>query len=208
MEGSASAPTHPQIELEPPEWQPRALRAGARGLCGAIAFFFVAFVFAYFYLRAQDPNKGWKIGAVNPSIGLGVLIVLVLVASAVAMRVAATRPELTVTAGAVALGLALLSVVLQVIEWTTLGFGPASGGYASVFVGWTAFYAVLTVASAYWIEIQVATAWRRRREGVGTTAAQVRSDDDVVQAGLDACSFYWSFFVANGVVLFVLLYLL
>jgi heme/copper-type cytochrome/quinol oxidase subunit 3 len=208
MEGSASAPTHPQIELEPPEWQPRALRAGARGLCGAIAFFFVAFVFAYFYLRAQDPNKGWKIGAVNPSIGLGILIAIVLVASAVAMRVAATRPEWTVTAGAVALGLALLSVVLQVIEWTTLGFGPASGGYASVFVGWTAFYAVLTVASAYWIEIQVATAWRRRREGVGTTAAQVRSDDDVVQAGLDACSFYWSFFVANGVVLFVLLYLL
>jgi heme/copper-type cytochrome/quinol oxidase subunit 3 len=208
MEGSASAPTHPQIELEPPEWQPRALRAGARGLCGAIAFFFVAFVFAYFYLRAQDPNKGWKIGAVNPSIGLGVLIVLVLVASAVAMRVAATRPELTVTAGAVALGLALLSVVLQVIEWTTLGFGPASGGYASVFVGWTAFYAVLTVASAYWLEIQVATAWRRRREGVAATPAEVRSDDDVVQAGLDACSFYWSFFVANGVVLFVLLYLL
>ena len=33
------------------------------------------------------------------------------------------------------------------IEWTTLGFGPASGGYASVFIGWTAFYAVLTVAS-------------------------------------------------------------
>ena len=72
MEGSASAPTHPQIELEPPEWQPRAMRAGARGLCGAIAFFLLAFVFAYFYLRAQDPNKGWKIGAVNPSIGLGI----------------------------------------------------------------------------------------------------------------------------------------
>jgi heme/copper-type cytochrome/quinol oxidase subunit 3 len=208
MEGSASAPTHPQIELEPPEWQPRALRAGARGLCGAIAFFFVAFVFAYFYLRAQDPNKGWKIGAVNPSLGLGILIAVVLVASALAMRVAATRPERTVTAGAVALGLALLSVVLQGIEWTTLGFGPASGGYASVFVGWTAFYAVLTVVSAYWIEIQVATAWRRGREGVPATPAAVRSDDDVVQAGLDACSFYWSFFVANGLVLFVLLYLL
>jgi hypothetical protein len=36
----------------------------------------------------------------------------------------------------------------------------------------------------------------------------VRSDDDLVQAGLDGCSFYWSFFVASGVVLFVLLYLL
>ena len=71
MEGSASAPTHPHIELEPPEWQPRALRAGARGLCGAVAFFMLSFVFAYFYLRAQDPDKDWKIGHVNPSLGLG-----------------------------------------------------------------------------------------------------------------------------------------
>ena len=208
MEGSASAPTHPHIELEPAEWQPRAMRAGARGLCGAVAFFMLAFVFAYFYLRAQDPNKGWKQGAVNPSIGLGIVIVLVLVASAVAMRAAATRPERAVSAGGVALGLALLSVVLQVVEWTTLGFGPASGAYASVFIGWTICYAVLTLAGAYWLEIQVATVWRRRREGVRATPAEVRSDDDVVQAGLDACSFYWSFFVASGVVLFVLLYLL
>ena len=208
MEGSASAPTHPQIELEPPEWQPRALRAGARGLCGAVAFFMIAFVFAYFYLRSQDPNHGWKVGAVNPSIGLGIAIVLSLLVSAVAMRAAATRPELTVSAGAAALGLALLSVVLQVVEWTTLGFGPASGAFASVFIGWTAVYAVLTLACVFWIETQVATAWRRRREGVSATPAAVMSDTDVVNAGLEACSFFWSFYVLNGVVLFVLLYVL
>jgi heme/copper-type cytochrome/quinol oxidase subunit 3 len=208
MEGSASAPTHPHIELEPPEWQPRAVRAGARGLCGAVAFFMVSFVFAYFYLRAQDPNKGWKIGHVKPSVGFGIVIVLVLVASAVAMRVAATRPELTIRMGAAALGLALLSVLLQVVDWTTLGFGPASGGYASVFVGWTAVYSVLTVLGAFWIETQVATAWRRRREGVVATPAEVMSDTPIVEAGLEACSFYWSFYVANGVVLFVLLYVL
>ncbi|MGZ4166993.1 MAG: hypothetical protein ACXVRM_02040 [Solirubrobacteraceae bacterium] len=208
MEGSASAPTHPQIELEPPEWQPRALRAGARGLCGAVAFFMVAFVFAYFYLRSQDPNKGWKQGAVNPSMGLGIAIVVTLLVSAVAMRAAATRPDLTVSAGGAALGLALLSVVLQVAEWTTLGFGPASGAYASVFIGWTASYAVLTLACAYWIETQVATAWRRRREGLSATPAAVMSDTEVVNAGLEACSFFWSFYVVNGLVLFVLLYLL
>jgi heme/copper-type cytochrome/quinol oxidase subunit 3 len=208
MEGSASAPTHPHIELEPPEWQPRAVRAGARGLCGAVAFFMVSFVFAYFYLRAQDPNKGWKIGHVKPSVGFGIVIVLVLVASAVAMRVAATRPELTIRLGGAALGLALLSVLLQVVDWTTLGFGPASGGYASVFVGWTAVYSVLTLLGAFWIETQVATAWRRRREGVVATPAEVMSDTPIVEAGLEACSFYWSFYVANGVVLFVLLYVL
>ena len=208
MEGSASAPTHPHIELEPPEWQPRALRAGARGLCGAVAFFMVSFVFAYFYLRAQDPDRDWKIGHVSPSVAFGLIILLVLIASAVLLNMAARRPELTVSAGGAALGLALLSIVLQVVQWTTLGFGPESGGYASVFVGWTALYTVLTLACAYWIETQVATAWRRRREGVAATPAEVMSDTPVVEAGLQACSFFWTFYVANGFVLFVLLYLL
>ena len=164
MEGSASAPTHPHIELEPPEWQPRALRAGARGLCGAVAFFMVSFVFAYFYLRAQDPDKDWKIGHVKPSVGLRARSSSSCWWPA-RWRCASRprRPELTVSAGAAALVLALLSVVLQVIDWTTLGFGPESGGYASVFVGWTAFYSVITLACVYWIETQVATAWRRRR---------------------------------------------
>src|SRR5258708_3167637 len=140
MEGSASAPTHPHVELEPPEWQPRVLWLGARQLCGVASFFFISFVFAYFYLRSLDANKSWKIGSVNPSVGWGIAILVVLIASALAMRVAAQRPELTVSVGAVAVVLALLSVVLQAIDWSTLGFGPSSGGYASVFVGWTAFY--------------------------------------------------------------------
>ncbi|MGH2866339.1 MAG: hypothetical protein ACRDNK_02060 [Solirubrobacteraceae bacterium] len=209
MEGSASAPTHPEIELEPPEWQPRALWVGARQLCGAAAFFLVSFVFAYFYLRSLDTNGDWKIGHnINPSIGLGVAIVVVLILSAVALRVAAMRPEVAARAGTAALVLALAAVVLQVIEWTTLGFGPASGGYASVFIGWTGFYSVLALACAYWIETQVATFWRRRREGVTATAAAVLADTAVIRAGLEACSFFWTFYVASGVLLFVLLYLL
>jgi heme/copper-type cytochrome/quinol oxidase subunit 3 len=208
MEGSASAPTHPEIELEPPEWQPRALWISARLLCGAAAFFLVSFVFAYFYLRSLDPNKDWKIGPVNPSVGLGVAIVVVLILSAVALRAAAMRPELTVRAGTAALILVLLAVVLQVIEWTTLGFGPASGGYASVFIGWTAFYSVFALACAYWIETQVATAWRSGRQGVPDTPAEVLTDTAVASAGLEACSFFWTFYVANGLLLFVLLYVL
>jgi heme/copper-type cytochrome/quinol oxidase subunit 3 len=208
MEASASAPTHPEIELEPPEWQPRAMWVSARQLCGAAAFFFMSFVFAYFYLRSLDTHKDWKIGSVHPSIGLGVAILVVLVLSAAALRAAATRPELAVRAGGPALLLVLLAVVLQVVEWTTLGFGAASGGYASVYIGWTAFYAVFALACAYWIETQVATAWRRGRHGVPDTPAEVLTDAAVVKAGLEACSFFWTFYVANGVVLFVLLYLL
>jgi len=188
MEGSASAPSASRIELEPPEWQPRALWTGSRLLCGAAAFFFVSFVFAYFYLRSLDVNGGWKIGQVNPSIGLGVAIAVVLIVSAVALRAAATQPALTVRAGTAALLLAVLAVVLQVIEWTTLGFGPASGGYASVFIGWTAFYSVFALACAYWIETQVATAWRRRRHGLEETPAEVLTDTAVASAGLEAGS--------------------
>ena len=208
MEASASAPTHPEIELEPPEWQPRAMWVGARQLCGAAAFFFMAFVFAYFYLRSLDTHKDWKIGSVNPPIGFGVAILVALLLSAAALRMAATQSERRVAVGAGALVLVLLAVVLQVIEWTTLGFGPASGGYASVYVGWTAFYSVFALASAYWIETQVATAWRRRREGVLVTSAEVLTDAAVEKASLEACSFFWTFYVALGVVLFVLLYLL
>ncbi len=88
----ASAPLASHIEPEPREWQLRALWVGARMLCGAAAFFFMAFLFAYFYLRSLDVNKSWKIGTVDPPTGWGVAIVVVLVAErgAVADGVQAT----------------------------------------------------------------------------------------------------------------------
>ncbi|HEX3801705.1 MAG TPA: hypothetical protein VHV75_02590 [Solirubrobacteraceae bacterium] len=208
MEASASAPTSPEIELEPPEWQPRALWVGSRELCGVSAFYFAAFFFAYFYLRSLDSNKSWTIGSVHPPVAFGVAILVLLVLSAIALRAAAQRPELTLRAGGAALAFAMLAIVLQVIEWTTLGFGPASGGYASVFIGWTVSFAVYGLLCAYWIETQVATAWRRGRERIGATPADVLTDVETVHAGVRACSFFWTFSVVIGAVMFVLLYVL
>ena len=208
MEASASAPTHPEIELEPPEWQPRAIWVSARLLCGAAAFFFAAFVFAYFYLRSQDNTHDWKIGHVSAPGGLGAVIAVMLVVSAVALHFGKGSRERMRSGGAVALVLALLAIVLQVITWTTLGFGPASGGYASVYVGWTAFYAVVTLGCVYWIETQLATALRRLREGVGVTPAEVLSEAPTIRASAEAASFFWTFHVALGVLMFVVLYLL
>jgi heme/copper-type cytochrome/quinol oxidase subunit 3 len=204
----ASAPLAPHIEPEPPGWQPRALWVTARLLCGAVSFFFLAFVFAYFYLRSLDTNDKWKIGAVNPSLGLGIAITVALVVSAVMLRLAVSRPADAVRLGAASLGLALLAVLLQVIEWTTLGFGAASGAYASVFIGWTVLYAVFALPCAYWIETQVASGWRARREGIDRPRREgVPSDDvELLVAGLEACSFFWSFYVACGVLAFAILY--
>jgi heme/copper-type cytochrome/quinol oxidase subunit 3 len=196
----ASAPTGPYLEPEPREWQPRAMWVGARLLSGAAAFFFLAFLFAYFYLRSLNVNKSWKIGSVHPSLGLGVTIAVALVISAALLRLAVNRPQAALRLGAVALLLALLAIVLQVVEWMTLGFGGASGGYASVFIGWTVAYAVFALACVFWIETQVATIWRARREGPGHGGAQLTG------AGFEACSFFWTFYVALGVLAFVVLY--
>jgi heme/copper-type cytochrome/quinol oxidase subunit 3 len=209
MEASASAPLSPHIEPEPRGWQPRALWVTARLLCGAASFFFLSFLFAYFYLRSIDSNHAWRLGAVNPSIGLGLAIAASLVVSAVVLRLGALRPTDTLGAGIAALVLALLAVGLQFVEFTTLGFGPASGGYASVFLGWTALYAVFALGCIYWIETQIASLWRARREGIRRPVREGVPADDIslLRAGIEACSFFWCFYVGIGVVAYVILYL-
>jgi heme/copper-type cytochrome/quinol oxidase subunit 3 len=206
---SASAPSAAHLEPEPREWQPRALWFGARLLCGAATFFFASFLFAYFYLRSLDNNDSWKDGSVHPSAGLGLAITALLVLSAVVLRLGASRPTDTLGAGIAALLMALLAIILQVVEYTTLGFGPASGGYASVFLGWTAFYALFALGCVYWIETQMVSLWRARREGVDrpVRAGVPAHDDDLIRAGIEACSFFWAFYVAIGVVAAIVLYL-
>ncbi|MBV9166158.1 MAG: hypothetical protein JO342_08380 [Solirubrobacterales bacterium] len=204
----ASAPTHPRIEPEPPEWQPRNLRVGVRLLAGAEAFFFVSFVFAYFYLRSLDLNRSWKIGHVSPPIGYGIGIVVALVVSAALLWLASRRPQTALPLSAGALALALAAIVLQCIQYTTLGFGPGNGAFASVFIGWTATYTLFALFCAYWIETQVASLWRLGREGVQRPVREGVPTYDVplARAGLEACSFFWIYYAVLGFIAFVILY--
>ncbi len=205
---SASAPSADHIEPEPPEWQPRAIWVGGRLLCGAIAFFFAAFLFAFFYLKALDVNHNWKIGHVVPDGGLGVSIAALFLFSAVIYRLAARRPAGdTMAAGMLAVAMGLVAVVLQFIEYVNLDFGASQGGYAAVFFGWTATYAIVALMGLYWIEIQVATLWRVRREGSMRETEVPTSETALLLAGIEASSFYWAFFAAIGVLAYVLLYL-
>ena len=208
MEASASAPVGDHIEPEPPEWQPRAIWVGGRLLCGAISFFFASFVFAFFYLKALDTNHSWKIGRVVPDGGFGIAIAALFLFSAVIYRLAARRPAGdSMAAGTITVLMGLAAVVLQFIEYTVLDFGASQGGYAAVFFGWTATYAIVALMGLYWIEVQVASLWRVRREGEMREIEVPTSESALLLAGIEASSFYWAFFVAIGVLAYVLLYL-
>jgi len=208
MEASASAPVGDHIQPEPPEWQPRAIWVGGRLLCGAISFFFASFVFAFFYLKALDTNGNWKIGRVVPDGGFGIAIAALFLFSAVIYRLAARRPAGdSMAAGTIAVFMGVAAVVLQFVEYTALDFGASQGGYAAVFFGWTATYAIVALMGLYWIEVQVASLWRVRREGEMREIEVPTSESALLLAGIEASSFYWAFFAAIGVIAYILLYL-
>jgi heme/copper-type cytochrome/quinol oxidase subunit 3 len=201
------------IEPEPTDTQPRNLWVSARLGAGAIAFFNLPFVFAYFYLRSVDTKAHWKIGPVHPSSAMGIAIVVAIALSAALARAGRAR---RVEAGALAIVLGLVAVALQCIEYTTVDFGPASGGYASVFFGWTAMYAVAVLLAMYWLEVQVATMARAPRgtrvqaeltAGGHEPPRGAAADADLTTAGYEAASFYWSFLAGIGVLAWVVLYL-
>jgi heme/copper-type cytochrome/quinol oxidase subunit 3 len=204
----ASAPTANHIEPEPPQWQPRALWFGGRLLCGAISFFFASFLFAFFYLKALDLNHNWKIGHVVPDGGIGIAVMALFLFSAVIYRLASRRQAGdAIAAGMIAVAMGVIAVALQFYEYTVLDFGAASGGYAAVFFGWTATYAIVALMGLYWVQVQVASLWRVQREGTTRETEVPTSEAAVLTAGIEASSFYWAFFAAIGVLAYILLYL-
>ncbi|MGZ4353765.1 MAG: cytochrome c oxidase subunit 3 [Gaiellaceae bacterium] len=226
MSGLAQSETQYEVvESEPPELLGRNLNSAGHLLASATAFFFLAFVFAYFYLRSLNNAHLWRPKHIDPSATLGTLVMALAVASAVAVRLAlrdqrASRRAAWRLKAAAGLALGIASVVLQVVEWTTVGFGPADGGYASVFVGWTAFNLLFVVGTMFWLENLLATAIRYRgiEVGAGPPAGHASGDPGrpghdvadpigLVRPGLEALSFYWAFLAGLGVLAWIILYL-
>ena len=215
------------VEQEPPEVMARTLVAAGYLLAGATAFFFVAFLFGYFYLRSLDNGGMWKPKGVDGSVGWGSAVVACYIVSALLVRLAVVdqaadrRPRWRLK-GLLALLAGLAGLVVQVFAWTHEGFGPADGGYASIYFGWTAFLFLFVVGTMFWLEITLATSWRYRNEpfGAATVPAGHASGDpyraapdienpvDVNRAELSSLSFYWTFLTAIAVVAWVVLYLL
>jgi heme/copper-type cytochrome/quinol oxidase subunit 3 len=215
--GMMVPPVEPGVEIppEPPDVGARALSVGARLLCGATTFFFLAFVFAYFYLRSLNENHMWRHGHLKPDQALGAAFVACVVLSALATFLAGRQMKAgsrawTGAAGA-GLALGLVAVALQCVEFTKQSFGPTDGGFASVFCGWAAFYLVAVLATMYWLETQLATELRARRTPAHKTpehaARDIADPDALIAPALDATVFYWCFLAAIGVLTYVVLYL-
>jgi heme/copper-type cytochrome/quinol oxidase subunit 3 len=204
-------PAGVEIPPEPPDVGGRALSVTARMLCGATTFFFLAFLFAYFYLRSIDAHHVFHPAHIKPNQALGAAFVACVVLSAAAGVIAGRRMKANsrswLTAGAASVVLGLVAVALQCIEYTVQHFGPTNGAYASVFCAWTGFYMIAVLFTMYWLETQVATEIRARR-APATGKGDIADPDKLIAPALDAAVFFWSFLAAIGIVTYVTLYLL
>src|SRR2546426_1298464 len=127
--------------VEQPDVLARNIRVGSRIWAASQAFFFLAFFFAFLYLRALNTNglwRGWPHHHPSPSLAFGVAILLcVLGSAAVARGAVLVAPEMWRVTTWAALVLALAAVGLQSAQFSSLGFGPTDAAYASGFVGWS-----------------------------------------------------------------------
>jgi heme/copper-type cytochrome/quinol oxidase subunit 3 len=194
------APQTTAEPFEPPEVHERNLWLAARILAGATIMFFLAFIFAYFYLRALNNSGEWHPAGVDPPQGYGAVIVILFAASAAALTYAAAAARNGrnwLAAAGISLALGLAGCVVQAFEYAHIGFGPQSGGYASVFLGWTLLFIVLVLPAMYWVEIILAEGLRNRR-----------ASDVYVPAGIGDAAFYWGLLAGIGVLAWFILYVL
>lgn len=223
---ASSATDYSVVEGEPPAIMERNLRVATHLWSSATAFFFIAFLFAYFYLRSLNSSHQWKPKGVNPPTGWGTVIVVLLVASALLVAWGAVdqrsdRRPLWRMKGTVAFVLGLVALVLQVVEWSQLGFGPTEGGYASVFLGWTALSFLFALGALYWLETILATSFRYRNEPFGAARVEPghaagdtdRSGHDIANpvslntAELAGFTQYWGILTGISVIAWIILYL-
>jgi heme/copper-type cytochrome/quinol oxidase subunit 3 len=181
---------------EAAELVPRNVAVAARLAAAATTFAFMGPFFAYFYLRSLNTDHMWKPLGVHAPQAWGAVIMVLYVASALALA-AAPHTSRWGTLGISSLALGIAAVVVQCVEYTHLGFGPMSGGYASVFVAWTGLTAAFVLGTLLSLEMVVAYVLRNRG-----------APPEIVLPRLHSLSFYWSFLAGLSVVMWVVLYLL
>ncbi|MGA2008526.1 MAG: hypothetical protein ABSH27_13335 [Solirubrobacteraceae bacterium] len=195
-------------DAEDPAVLGKNLAVGARLLASAVVFFFMAFVFAFFYLRALNTNHDFHPAHTNPPTGWGVAILACVLVSTATFELARRALE-DGTGNAWRIGsllafvIALAAVVLQAVEYYNLPFGASDGGLASVFLGFTVVFAVFWLGAVYWIE----TLWAQSLRQPAAAAGDIHSPSAVLRPSADACTVYLYVMVLVELFAFVLLYL-
>jgi len=165
---------------------------------GAEIFFFAAWWFAFFYLRAINNNQAWKVQGVGPpSKGFGAVVVVLAVLTALSYFVGSRQPSgalLFRLLTPVALVFGIAASLLQGYGMWHLGFGLTQGSYPAVFSGMTGSWVV---------QFAVATGW------LGSIVAQAGPAGDTIARRKPAGSFAWIllFLAAVGIINYILLYL-
>ncbi len=186
------------VPVEAPEVEAQVLKVGSYLLAAAVAFFFVAFLFAFLYLRALDNNGLWGGGKrghhVHPALTAGIVILSCVLASVALAHIGKRAAQWRLPAGGAALALGLVAVGVQCWQYTSLGFGPGDGGYASVYLGWTGFFTIFALGALLWLEAILASA--------------IRSDVGGVKLEADTASFalVWTMLGLVEIAAFVLLF--
>jgi heme/copper-type cytochrome/quinol oxidase subunit 3 len=185
------------------------ISVGARLLASAVAFVFVSFVFAFFYLRSVNSNGLWRPAHVKPLQGYGIVVLICTLAAAaifdVARRnlVSGTEPGWRIPSLA-GLGLGLVVVIAQLLDYHAIHFHTAGGGYASVFWGWTLMFLLFWLGALYWMETLVAQSLRRPPASprLGTAGSELLAPSAA------ACLIYLYTLAGIQLVSYVLLYLI
>jgi len=178
-----------------------ALRArntifGVRLFIGADASFFLAFVFAYLYLKTIDTPDLWTGSGQGGSTLLGALGAVALVVGTVTTWMGARGAREGVagrwrTGAGVAVLTGVVALVAMAVQLWTLGYNPS--GLDSVLIGWTA---------ALGLHVLVVTALL---VGSALEPRPVGPLAPIDLASLEAISWVWGFLAAVGVLGFVLL---
>jgi heme/copper-type cytochrome/quinol oxidase subunit 3 len=193
-----------QIPIEAPDLEARIISVGSYLGAAAIAFFFMTFLFAFFYLRALNTNGLWGGGKpghhVHPALTVGIIVLICMLASVALVRlslVGLRSARLHARGlGVAALGLGLVAVAVQCWQYTDLGFGPGDGGYASVYLGWTGFFTVVAFGILLWLEMLLASS----RPGGHMRPGRLEAD-------VASFSIVWTMLGIVEVVAFILLYI-
>ena len=201
---SASEAGRVQIPIEAPDLEARIISVGAYLGAAAVAFFFMTFLFAFFYLRALNTNGLWGGGKpghhVHPALTVGIIVLICVLASVALVRLSLvglnTGKVHARGVGIAALVLGLVAVAVQCWQYTDLGFGPGDGGYASVYLGWTGFFTVVAFFTLLWLEMLLASS----RPG-----GQMRPGR--LEADVASFSIVWTMLGIVEVAAFILLYI-